>query len=44
VKHLFADGAYDHLNLMGKAAYLHFVIEIIRRSEQQKGLPILLRR
>jgi transposase len=42
VKHLFADGAYDRLALMDKAAYLDFVVEIIRRSEQQKdfeGLP-----
>ncbi len=31
VKHLFADGAYDRLKLMDKAAYLDFVIEIIRR-------------
>jgi hypothetical protein len=29
VKHLFADGAYDRLKLMDKAAYLDFVIEII---------------
>jgi transposase len=39
VKHLFADAAYDRLKLMDKAAYLDFVIEIIRRSEEQKGLP-----
>ena len=37
VKHLFADGAYDRLKLMNKAAYLDFVIEIIRRSDDQKG-------
>ena len=41
IKHLFADGAYDRLTLMDKAAYLRFVIEIIRRSEQQKGFQIL---
>ena len=39
VKHLFADGAYDRLKLMDKAAYLDFVVEIIRRSDDQKGLP-----
>lgn len=32
VKHLFADGAYDRLKSMDKAAYLDFVVEIIRRS------------
>ena len=44
MKHLFADGAYDRLTLMDKAAYLNFVIEIIRRSEQQKGFQVLPRR
>ena len=44
VKHLFADGAYDRLTLMDKATYLRFVIEIIRRSEQQKGFQVLPRR
>ncbi|BAF89823.1 transposase [Azorhizobium caulinodans ORS 571] len=32
VKHLFADAAYDRLKLMDKAAYLDFVVEIIRRD------------
>jgi hypothetical protein len=41
VKHLFADGAYDRLKLMDKAAYLDFVIEIIRRSDDQKGFQVL---
>jgi transposase len=44
VKHLFADGAYDRLQLMDKAAYLEFVIEIIRRSDDQKGFQALPRR
>jgi transposase len=44
VKHLFADGAYDRLKLMDKAAYLDFVVEIIRRSDQQKGSEVLPRR
>lgn len=44
VKHLFADGAYDRLKLMDKAAYLGFVLEIIRRSEQQVGFEVLPRR
>lgn len=44
VKHLFADGAYDRLKLMDKAAYLDFVIEVIRRSDDQKGFKVLPRR
>jgi hypothetical protein len=41
VKHLFADGAYDRLQLMDKAAYLEFVIEVIRRSDKQVGFEVL---
>jgi len=44
VKHLFADGDYDRLKLMDKAAYLEFVIEIIRRCDNQKGFQVLPRR
>jgi transposase len=44
VKHLFADGAYDRLQLMDKAAYLEFVIEVIRRSDKQAGFEVLPRR
>lgn len=44
VKHLFADGAYDRLKLMEKASYLNFVIEVIRRSDDQKGFNVLPRR
>lgn len=44
VKHLFADGAYDRLKLMDKAADLDFVVEIIRRSDDQKGFEVLPRR
>jgi transposase len=44
VKHLFADGAYDRLTLMSKADYLDFVVEIIRRSDDQKGFKVLPRR
>lgn len=43
VKHLFADSAYDRLKLMDKAAYLDFVLEIIRRDDQ-KGFQVLPRR
>jgi len=44
VKHLFADGAYDRLKLMDKAAYLDFVVEIVRRRDGQKGFEVLPRR
>jgi hypothetical protein len=44
VKHLFADSAYDRLKLMDKAAYLDFIVEIIRRSDDQKGFQVLPRR
>ncbi len=37
IKHLFADGAYDRLPLMDKAAYLKFVLEIIRRCDGAEG-------
>ena len=37
VKHLFADGAYDRLQLMDKAAYKNFTIQIVRRSDKQVG-------
>jgi len=33
VKHLFTDGAYDGLKLMDKAAYLDFIVEIVRRRD-----------
>jgi hypothetical protein len=44
VKHLFADAAYDRLKLMDKAAYLDFVVEIIRRSDQQRAFELKRRR
>ena len=44
VKHLFADGAYDRLKLMEKASYLDFVVEIIRRSDDQIGFKVAPRR
>jgi putative transposase len=44
LKHLFADGAYDRTKLMDKAAFLAFVIEIIRRSDTAKGFEALQRR
>jgi transposase len=44
VKHLFADGAYDRGQLMDKAAFLDFVIEVVRRIEGAKGFHVLPRR
>jgi transposase len=44
LRHLFADGAYDRTKLMDKAAYLDFVIEIIKRSDKTKGFEALPRR
>lgn len=44
VKHLFADGAYDRLKLMEKAAFLDFSVEVIRRSDSRAGFQVLPRR
>jgi len=44
VKHLFADGAYDRLQLMDKATFLDFTIKVIRRCDDQKGFKVLPRR
>src|SRR5687767_13745639 len=33
VKHLFADSAYDRRQLLDKAAFLDFTVEIVRRTE-----------
>lgn len=44
VKHLFADGAYDRLKLMDKAAFLDFTVEIVRRRDGAQGFEALPRR
>lgn len=44
LKHLFADTAYDRGRLMDKAAFLDFVIEIVRKMEGQRGFQVLPRR
>ena len=44
LKHLFADGAYDRTQLMDKAAFKDFTIEVIRRSDDAKGFEVLPRR
>ena len=37
LKHLFADGAYDRTKLMDKAAFLDFVVEIVRRIDNEEA-------
>jgi len=44
LKHLFADGAYDRGTLMDKAAFLDFIIEIVRRIDKEPGFKVLPRR
>jgi hypothetical protein len=44
VKHLFPDAAHDRLKLMNKASYLDFIVEIVRRCDDQKGFKVLPRR
>ena len=41
LKHLFADGAYDRAMLMDKAAFLDFIIEVVRRIDGQSGFVVL---
>jgi len=41
LKHLFADGAYDRTRLMDRAAFLDFVIEVVRRSDTQSGFAVI---
>lgn len=44
LKHLFADGAYDRGKLMSKAAFLDFVVEIVRRMDREPGFRVVPRR
>ncbi len=44
VRHLFADGAYDRRQLLDKAAFLDFVVEVVRRRTSQQGFAPLPRR
>jgi len=41
VRHLFPDGAYVHSQLIDKAAYLDFVLKVIRRRDGAKGFEVL---
>jgi len=44
LQHLFADGACDRGQLMGKAAYRDFVLEVVRKLAGQQGFQPLPRR
>ena len=44
LKHLFADGAYRRTQLMDKAAFRDFTIQIVKRSDTAKGFEVLPRR
>ena len=44
LKHLFADGAYDRTQLMDKAAFRDFTIQIIKRSDAAMGFEVIPRR
>ncbi len=44
VKHLFADGACDKTQLMDKAAFLDFAIEVVRRLDDEPGFKVGPRR
>ena len=44
LKHLFADAGYDRTKLMDKAAFLDFVVEIVRRSDTAAGFEVIPRR
>jgi putative transposase len=44
VKHLFADGAYDRTALMDKARLLDFVIDVVRRTDNDPGFKVIPRR
>lgn len=44
IKHFFADGAYERRQLMDKATYLDFIVEIVKRHRHQKGFEPLQKR
>jgi putative transposase len=44
LKHFFADGAYDRRQLLDKAAFLDFTVEVVRRIEGETGFRVLPRR
>ena len=44
IKYFFADGAYERRQLMDKATYLDFIVEIVKRHPAQKGFKPLQNR
>ena len=44
LKHLFAVGTYDRTVLMDKAAFRDFVMEVVRRIDNEPGFKVLPRR
>lgn len=44
IKHLFADTDYDRTMLMDRAAMLDFIVEVVRRLDEQRGFVPLRRR
>ena len=44
LKHLFADGAYDRTQLMDKAAFRDFTVQIVKRSAAAVGFEVIPRR
>jgi putative transposase len=44
MKRLFADGAYDRRTLLDKAAFLDFVVEVVRRTDTDPGFKVIPRR
>src|SRR6266478_1190635 len=44
MKHFFADGAYDRRTLLDKAAFLDFVVEVVRRTDADPGFKVIPRR
>ena len=44
MKHFFADGAYDRRPLLDKAAFLDFVVEVVRRTDTDPGFKVIRRR
>lgn len=44
LKHFFADGAYDRRQLLDKAAFLDFVVEVVRRTDHDPVFKVVPRR
>jgi hypothetical protein len=44
LKHFFATGAYERTKLMDKATFLDFIIEIVRRTDNEPAFNVRPRR